>query len=56
MASRIEHDTAKASRSSKPSNLPRGNKKKTVSVASEKANDLFKDLFGEWFYYYQYLF
>jgi len=47
MASRIEHDTAKASRSSKPSNLPRGNKKKTVSVASEKANDLFKDLFGE---------
>ena len=47
MASRIEHDTAKASRSSKPSNLPRGNKKKTVSVACEKANDLFKDLFGE---------
>jgi len=47
MASRIEHDTAKASRSDKPSNLPRGNKKKTVSVASEKANDLFKDLFGE---------
>ena len=47
MASRIEHDTAKASRPSKPSNLPRGNKKKTVSVASEKANDLFKDLFGE---------
>ena len=47
MASRMEHDTAKASRSSKPSNLPRGNKKKTVSVASEKANDLFKDLFGE---------
>ena len=47
MASRIEHDSAKASRSSKPSNLPSGNKKKTVSVASEKANDLFKDLFGE---------
>jgi len=47
MASRIEHDIAKASRSDKPNNLPRGNKKKTVSVASETASDLFKDLFGE---------
>jgi len=47
MASRIEHDTAKASRVNKPNKLPRGNQKKTVSVASEKANDLFKDLFGE---------
>ena len=47
MASRIEHDTAKSSRSDKSNNLPRGNKKKTVSVASETASDLFKDLFGE---------
>lgn len=47
MASRIEHDIAKESRSSKPKSLPRGNQKKTVSVANEKANDLFKDLFGE---------
>lgn len=48
MASRIEHDREKELRSDNPSkSLPRGNKKKSVSVASEKAHDLFKDLFAE---------
>ena len=49
MASRIEHDSAKASKSVKPKNVVTrsSNKKKSVSTANENADKLFKDLFGE---------
>jgi hypothetical protein len=46
MASRIEHDMAKASMPSVKPSIS-SNHKKTVSKANEKATDLFKDLFGE---------
>ena len=46
MASRIEHDNAKKSKIPTKPNAVLG-KKKTVSQANIKANDLFKDLFGD---------
>jgi len=46
MSARIEHDNAKKSKLPTKPNTVLG-KKKTVSQANVKANDLFKDLFGD---------